>query len=351
MKTITAALELITPCFCGGAQPEVQAEVRAPSIRGQLRWWFRILGGFKSLASRSLPEQENFVFGFAGSVKAESSRLLVRVRGASSAPTSVVAKDAEALRAGAGTDLGYLLFPLQRIRRAVFEPPQLPRFELQLVWRGEPPLGDDLQALVTIYGHLGSLGFRSRRAFGALAFQETAPPLAPAFQRFTASQRLIVKKLAAQSANDAVTVLARWLRGWRAYSRIQDRRRPEPRGPGFKWAKSDHDAAYQHHIPETYRPALGLPIHQHFSTRGRPVEWRFNPVSPHGEGRFASPVILRPYRAGPHQWQALVIFVDSRQWPAGKKVFIDGQPRPVTTALYQAMKHDSALSSWGGISA
>lgn len=63
MKSETFHLELITPCFCGGAEPEKQAEIRAPSIRGQLRWWFRTLGGFKSLAPMPVHEQEAMVFG------------------------------------------------------------------------------------------------------------------------------------------------------------------------------------------------------------------------------------------------------------------------------------------------
>lgn len=40
----TYSLELITPCFCAGANP-AEAEIRAPGLRGQLRWWFRVLGG------------------------------------------------------------------------------------------------------------------------------------------------------------------------------------------------------------------------------------------------------------------------------------------------------------------
>jgi len=46
--------ECITPCFCAGADP-ARAEIRAPSIRGELRWWFRALGGTR--------EQEVSVFG------------------------------------------------------------------------------------------------------------------------------------------------------------------------------------------------------------------------------------------------------------------------------------------------
>lgn len=44
MTRQTYTLELITPCFCAGANP-AEAEIRAPSIRGQLRWWLRALGG------------------------------------------------------------------------------------------------------------------------------------------------------------------------------------------------------------------------------------------------------------------------------------------------------------------
>ena len=65
MNTETFHLELITPCFCGGAETERRAEIRAPSIRGQIRWWFRTMGGFKSLDARGMPvrDQEAMIFG------------------------------------------------------------------------------------------------------------------------------------------------------------------------------------------------------------------------------------------------------------------------------------------------
>lgn len=64
-------LQLITPCFCAGAE-QTQPELRAPSFRGELRWWFRCLGGSKA--------QENAVFGNAAgdSGNASSVALLVR---------------------------------------------------------------------------------------------------------------------------------------------------------------------------------------------------------------------------------------------------------------------------------
>ncbi len=36
-------IELLTPCFCGGAWPREEAELRVPSLRGQLHFWARLL--------------------------------------------------------------------------------------------------------------------------------------------------------------------------------------------------------------------------------------------------------------------------------------------------------------------
>ena len=44
MKSEVYDMEFLTPCFCAGANQSVP-ELRASSIRGQLRWWFRALGG------------------------------------------------------------------------------------------------------------------------------------------------------------------------------------------------------------------------------------------------------------------------------------------------------------------
>jgi hypothetical protein len=45
MRRATFQVEIVTPCFLGGADNASSAEWRAASIRGQLRWWFRALAG------------------------------------------------------------------------------------------------------------------------------------------------------------------------------------------------------------------------------------------------------------------------------------------------------------------
>lgn len=62
-------LTFITPCVCAGADQN-KPEVRASSIRGQLRWWFRVLGGTK--------EQEADVFGGVGE-STKSSKIIIRI--------------------------------------------------------------------------------------------------------------------------------------------------------------------------------------------------------------------------------------------------------------------------------
>jgi len=68
--TRTFELEVVTPCFCAGAN-QARAEIRVPSIRGELRWWFRVLGGTQ--------DQEADVFGGVHG-GAAASKVVVRIR-------------------------------------------------------------------------------------------------------------------------------------------------------------------------------------------------------------------------------------------------------------------------------
>jgi CRISPR type III-B/RAMP module RAMP protein Cmr1 len=63
-------IQFITPCFCAGVD-QTQAELRASAIRGQLRWWFRALGGEF--------DEEAEVFGSVHQSHATASSVSVRV--------------------------------------------------------------------------------------------------------------------------------------------------------------------------------------------------------------------------------------------------------------------------------
>ena len=341
MKTQGFKLELITPCFCGGAEPDRQAEIRAPSIRGQLRWWFRTLGGFKSLSNESVTKQEAGIFGSIHGDQGNASRLIVRVKSeASGGLVSTLVKDTDGMDARVGTDRGYLLFPLRNNPKAVFDQPALPKFELHILWRGDPAIWNEIQALITVFGNLGALGFRSRRAMGVLAMSGSSMPLKDALDCFNKSHQLNVRALPASNANQAIKVLAGWLKSWRSHGRTGNNT-AEISMPGFKYAKQDHDMAAARAPGQAFRPPLGLPIVSKYG------DWNWNKgTKEQPKGRFASPVLLRPHRDSQGKWHALVIFVDAHRWPEGKQVYLNGEPRDVSLDLYEAMKKDGCLSDF-----
>jgi hypothetical protein len=397
VKTETFHLELITPCFCGGAEPEKQAEIRAPSIRGQLRWWFRTLGGFQSLAARGLSvrEQEAYIFGSTAGDEGKAGKLIVRV--ISPQPRSERAK-ADDLGAGMNTPLGYALFPLRPFGDNDGKKGKLAegaQFSVSIHWRGKTDVWDSVRALVAVWGHLGCLGFRGRRGFGALRLIAPSISLRAALNVFSETSNLVILKLTNSQPKDwraAAADLLTWYRSWRHHGQMNQtwvwnnrnnralggRWVPIPASqkadnrsqPGFKHARRDHNEGLAvqgtgapNSDPEgpegitgqTFRPALGLPIIQYFSSLGTPHgpfprrqatvnwDWEWNARNEKGEGRFASPVLLRPYRDVQGNWHALVIFVDAHKWPRDKQVYLNGQPRNVSLDLYEAMKNDNHL--------
>lgn len=69
MNTKTFTIHFLTPCFCGGADPS-KAEIRPSEIRGQLRWWFRALGGSRN--------EEETIFGGAAGDTGKASSIIIR---------------------------------------------------------------------------------------------------------------------------------------------------------------------------------------------------------------------------------------------------------------------------------
>ncbi len=364
MKTQTFHLELITPCFCGGAEPEQQAEIRAPSIRGQLRWWFRTLGGLKSIEGRmSLRDQEAMIFGSTAGDEGRAGKLLVRVI----SQIQSVVRDGQELGHPNFTDPAYFTFPIQSRERNGQKISENGRgvmlsgsFTLKTQWRGDPSLWVDLKALVSVFGNLGSLGFRGRRAMGALAITPTKdqiPTVTEALGRFSNAASLRIFKLQASNSKDAISKLGSWLRQWRTHGRTEDHKSNHgdsskpPLNRGFKYAKRDHDLGYgvqQVSSEPAFRPAIGLPIIQRIQGGTNNWEWNWNARKRKGEGRFASPVLLRPHKDAQGNWHALVIFVDAHKWPDGKQVFLNGEARAVSLHLYEAMKSDERLSDFAG---
>jgi CRISPR/Cas system CMR-associated protein Cmr1 (group 7 of RAMP superfamily) len=336
MNVARYTLNLLTPCFCSGSD-QTKAEIRAPSVRGHLRWWFRTLGGFTSHPG-SVREQEAAVFGATAGDEGHASLLVIRV----SLLCSSAAKNADQMGASLHEPKGYLLFPLRGKSHGVIESGS---FKLDVQWRGDRAMWPGIQALVTVFGHLGSLGFRSRRGYGALAHTSAFDLKAALLCFKTSGDAIAIQTLSSQPTVAAAHIeLANWLKGWRAHGRTVDHARAGPGQPpkniGFEFAKADHDAGYgSNRDGPTYRAALGLPIIQ--NTQRGTKNWEYG--NERDKGRFASPVLLRPHRDSDGKIHPLVIFVHAHAWPEDRPVYLDRQPRKVSLDLYDAMLIDERL--------
>ncbi len=194
MKRIKAKFEVVTPCFLGGANHEEEAELRLPSIKGVLRFWWRALNYARIAQTKqkknndiiaSLREKEGKLFGTSDPGKDQGqSSLIMRLSAGSQKPSEIKAgevlcdKPGKVVGIGArylgygvmeafaskkqGTQAGELTRPCLK---APFE------FTLQIGAKNQEHLEDVLPAL-KLLGLLGGLGSKSRKGYGSLNLME-----------------------------------------------------------------------------------------------------------------------------------------------------------------------------------
>jgi CRISPR/Cas system CMR-associated protein Cmr1 (group 7 of RAMP superfamily) len=155
-------IEFLTPLFCRGAYQDTP-ELRAPSIRGLLRWWFRTLDG--------APDEEKSTFGglnrFGQSTRGQpiASRLVVRV---SSLQAKRAAPDPLTLPHKQGR---------QGSPQAAFAAGG--RFVLEVSSRLDglsPELARKVESALEVLLLLGGLGLRANRAGGSIWPADGAAP-------------------------------------------------------------------------------------------------------------------------------------------------------------------------------
>ena len=163
MKTVfDEELEFITPAFLSGANQDVP-EVRVPSIRGELRWWFRVLGGTSDV------EKELFGAVHGGAL---ASVVVLRV-------SNVTPKYGPEISFTPMSDKGYLYYfakvsgnktGVHRTHSSHYFAPGT-RFRLRVYLRHtiDKDSFDRLQAVLQVFTTFGSLGLRATRGCGALS--------------------------------------------------------------------------------------------------------------------------------------------------------------------------------------
>jgi len=166
MNTQVYDVHFLTPALLAGAYPKSEpqgqraiAELRASSIRGQLRWWFRFLGGNR--------DEEERIFGSAREQNIASSGFCIRL--VNPPPPVCNPQTAKQLGLHSGRIVDYLAFNLRNREDARSVLPHGKAFQILFINRRlEPRDWKQLNELALLFFQLGSLGTRSRRGFGAL---------------------------------------------------------------------------------------------------------------------------------------------------------------------------------------
>lgn len=311
---------LITPLYGGGVTP-AQADpvtvIRAPEIRGQLRFWWRACRGgqFDGDPAR-MKREEDAIWGKAwkkgeqGLSPAQTIQVLVEVDPARSGQPFPFQREKNILL--------YAAFPLESepgatVRKDVY-------FTLTIVY----PLArsEDVEAALWAWETFGGVGARTRRGFGALHLLKVnniATPRIPASQaqveqwlaqelrkrvlpgnfppgvphlgagvRFVVSQ---AKGNAGQAWNWQIEKLRRFRQ---ARDQNQRGQWPEARAiRAIRQSPPDQKPVTGAKFP---RAALGLPIIFHFKDASDPPDSTLNEAETQEKARerFASPLILRP---------------------------------------------------------
>ncbi len=172
MQQVTFTLRTLTPLFLAGAD-QTQAELRAPTFRGLMRYWYRaLIGGIVGANQGTLQqvmEAEKAVFGATDTGSAVSIRIKVSKESLN--------RTEEFRRTGTGWNVpgkDYLFWSMEQFgnkpRRRYF--PKDMQFEVTL----STPSTDSTaleRALAAFWllVNLGGIGSRSRRCAGSLVIQ------------------------------------------------------------------------------------------------------------------------------------------------------------------------------------
>ena len=322
----TLSCELVTPMYGGGVKSVVvdeQMPIRASSIRGQLRFWWRLLAKQKWQlgTDKQIQQQEFALWGgmCAGDEDGTASQVFLRVSGVPSSNKirqSLVDYDDSSL-----SQLKYVLFPAYNETDPALQPHKLlkPEISWKLAFAFSPLLTKDNkrkeQVIETLqwWASFGGLGFRSRKGLGSVRVTESTdyPQIAelPSPDQISAANCHLIQQNSTASALKALQSAISKLSDFR--QKVGLARNGTEKSPGrSRWPEPDalrriypansHDKNHApvHNAGEVFpRAIFGLPINFHF-----PKERALNTMLIPAEGeRLASPLILRAVYAGEDQ--------------------------------------------------
>jgi CRISPR-associated protein Cmr1 len=360
--TIRATYRLVTPTFLAGADQK-DAELRPPSIKSALRFWWRALayshykGDLEQIAKRESlifgSTEQQGVFHLSISTKHE----LHKVRG----DIGEVLRDFEYKSPNVvGSGALYLAYgvanafasrpngtPAGLLTRGHLKDNQ--EFSLTLIVRNDAYL-EELYQVVELLGLVGGLGSKSRKGYGSLTIKELNLPgwqpaktaievsqrltellgsaMAyqglPSYTAFSSNSRFEVISGTSESALDLLDWLGAEMIRFRSWGRNGTIATGEPRESNHAF-RDDHDMMRieipNGEIPTTHpkRAAFGLPHNYGQGPR--------NEVKPNQFERRASPLFIHIHQLDNKQKpMAVLLLMPAEFLPLHAKVRVGGQP-------------------------
>jgi len=177
MRTLEAKFKIVTPMFISGAD-QTEAELRVPSIKGMLRFWWRAVNYIKD--NKELLEKESQIFGSSND-KIGQSKVQIQLIDAKTKDK----KDKKIASKWKVSDwksyVGYGLSEDLRekdgkkgdkkneLHRSYLE--ESVEFTIQCISKTESAL-NELVPAIKMFGLLGGLGSRSRKGWGSVAISD-----------------------------------------------------------------------------------------------------------------------------------------------------------------------------------
>lgn len=375
----TLHCELITPMYGGGVtstKVDEKMPIRASAIRGQLRFWWRLLAKHQWKLN-DIPKAEKELWGGmgVGDTDGQAGQVLLKI---SDVPNETAIKN-KLVSYGQYLEryesLKYVLFPASNADDKVINPHRLLdangiTWKLQFAF--SPTLSQDKQNQVieTLqwWANFGGLGFRSRKGLGAI-YVSQSPDYPQIAQRLTDEQiqqtgcQLVVRQDNPTDAVRALSTAVQKLADFRQKPSVGRNEGQQQNRPGrSRWPEPDAlRRIYKRHAPNHApvhlagnvfaRAVFGLPILFDFgpsSKQGDPnVKTMLEPSD--GE-RLASPLILRPVyvgeRNGQKQWRAAALVLPYKH-TLEMSVKVDGGVYPIWQQ--NTVGHIRPINENGGI--
>lgn len=360
MKTLSASFEIVTPMFIGGSDQQT-AQLRASSLKGALRFWWRALnwsrvaalhGSDQNAALRQLHADESRLFGHAATEKSGGQGVFLM-------QVSDCSGKEQKQPFGTGFDNGILYLLGQglgsfRDGNHCLRPGLAAggSFDLRLLFRPGTPQGDIASVVqaVQAFGLLGSLGSRARHGMGSVALTRLSSegldlpawsvpttvaayrsaltalladarraPGLPPLSAFSTESRLdlSMQRSGKDAAMKLLADLGREQQAYRSYGK-DGKVNGKPSERKFV---PDHDLAREvaNGRPASSAPqrvVFGLPHNYFFSSDNAKVDVNYRPDGE--EARRASPLLLHIHRLDEGQAVAVHTLLRARFLPGDR---------------------------------